>query len=106
LDVTGYVVVQKDESHFSQLQTYKEWAEPQTGFCDRLKIDLEMFELAHINLVADNTRPSSAIQAAAALSRTYALAWIGAFINFIDDTYAELTQAKFSSARGWSLITR
>jgi hypothetical protein len=35
-----------------------------------------------------------------------ALAWIEAFLNFIDDTYAELTRAKFSSARGWSLITR
>jgi hypothetical protein len=98
--------VQKDESHFNQVKTHKEWAEPQTGFRDRLKIDLETLELAHTQLVADNTHPSSALQAAASLSRTYALAWIGAFINFIDDTYAELKRAKFSAARGWSLITR
>jgi hypothetical protein len=52
-DVTGYIVVQKDESHFNQLKTYKEWAEPQTGFRDRLKIALETFELAHNNLVTD-----------------------------------------------------
>jgi hypothetical protein len=105
-DVTGYVVVQKEESYFNQVKTHKEWEEPQTGFRDRLKIDLETLELAHIQLVADNTQPSSALQAAASLLRTYALAWIGTFINFIDDTYAELTRAKFSAERGWSLITR
>jgi hypothetical protein len=57
-------------------------------------------------MVTDNTAPSSALQAAASLSRTYALAWIAAFIAFIDETYAELTKAKFSSAQGWSLITQ
>jgi hypothetical protein len=60
-DVTSYVVVQK---HFNQVKTHKEWAEPQTGFRDHLKIDLETFELAHIQLVTDNTQPSSALQAA------------------------------------------
>jgi hypothetical protein len=105
-EFTGYVAVNKDESYFNQVKTHKEWGEPQTGFRDRLKVNLETFELAHIQLVTDNTRPSSPLQAAASLSRTYALSWIGAFVTFIDDTYAELTRAKFSSARGWSLITR
>jgi hypothetical protein len=56
--------------------------------------------------VLDSTLPSSLLQTTATLSRTYSLAWIGAFVTFIDDTFKELTAAKFSSARGWSLITR
>jgi hypothetical protein len=98
LDFTGYVVVTKDESYFNQVKSYKDWEEPQTGFRDRLKVDLETFEEAHTQLVTDNTQPSSALQAMAALSRTYALSWIQAFIVFIDVTYAELTRAKFSPA--------
>jgi hypothetical protein len=31
--------------------------------------------------------------------------WIEAFLFFIDKTYMDLTRAKFSSDRGWSLIT-
>jgi hypothetical protein len=105
-EFTGYVSVNKDESYFNQMKAHKEWAEPQTGFRDRLKLNFLTFEAGHIQLLTNNTKPSSALQAAASLSRTYALAWIEAFINFIDDTYDELTRAKFSSARGWSLITR
>jgi hypothetical protein len=80
-DCTGYVVVKTDESYFNQVKTFKDWDEPQTGFCDRVKIDLGTFESAHANLVTDNTQPSSPLQAAATLSRTCALAWIEAFIN-------------------------
>jgi peptidoglycan hydrolase-like amidase len=97
-DCTGYMVVKTDESYCNQVQTYKDWEEPQTGFCDCLKVDLESYKLAHSNMVTDNTAPLSALQAAASLSRTYALAWIAAFIAFIDETYPELTKAKFSSA--------
>jgi hypothetical protein len=106
LDFTGYVVVTKDESYFNQVKSYKDWEEPQIGFRDRLKVDLETFEEEHIQLVTDNTQPTSALQAIAALSRTYALSWIQAFIVFIDVTYAELTRAKLLPARGWGLITR
>jgi hypothetical protein len=105
-DVTGYVVIKTDKSFFNQVKTCKEWDEPQTGFRDRLKVDCGTFKLGHKWLVTDNTTPSSPLQADASLSRTYALAWIAAFINFIDDTYDELTWVKFSAAQGWSLITR
>jgi hypothetical protein len=39
-DCTGYVVVGKDESHFNQVKTFKDWDEPQTGFWDCLKLDM------------------------------------------------------------------
>jgi hypothetical protein len=48
-----------DESCFNQVKTYMEWDEPQTGFRDRLKIDMGTFELADKSLVLDNTLPSS-----------------------------------------------
>jgi hypothetical protein len=103
---TGYSVVKMDESYFDQIRSYKEWEEPGTGFRERLKADLSAFKLAHKKLVDNNTIPSSPLQAVASLSRTYAVSWIEAFVFFIDDTYAELTRAKFSHAHGWSLITR
>jgi predicted Zn-dependent protease with MMP-like domain len=40
-DVTGYVVVQKDESHFNQVKNHKEWAEPQTRFGISLRLILK-----------------------------------------------------------------
>jgi hypothetical protein len=104
-DCTGYMVVKTDESYFNQVKTYKDWEEPQTCSRDHIKVDLESYEQAHTNMVTGNTTPSSPLQTAASLSGAYALAWFAAFIAFIDKTYAELTKAKFSSARGWSLIT-
>jgi hypothetical protein len=57
-------------------------------------------------MVADNTKPSLPLQAAASLSHTYSMLWIEALIAFIDETYSELTRAKFSEKQGWSLIIR
>jgi hypothetical protein len=105
-DGTGYSVVQTDESYFDRVKSFKEWDAPHTGYRARLKQDLRTFDAAHCQLVANNTLPQSALHATASLSRTYSISWIEAFIIFIDDTYAELTQAKFSAVRGWSLITR
>jgi hypothetical protein len=62
--------------------------------------------MLHKQLVTNCMLPKSPLQATASLSRTYSISWIEAFIIFIDATYDELTQAKFSSVRGWSLITR
>jgi hypothetical protein len=105
-EAAGYTVVKTDESFFDKVKTYREWEEPHTGYRDRLKNDLTSFDLAHKQLVVDNTDPGSALQGAASMPRTYSVSWIEAFIVFIDETYSELTRAKFSSARGWSLITR
>jgi hypothetical protein len=105
-DETGYSVVRTDESYFDQIKSYKDWEEPGTGFRDRLKADLTAFELAHKQLVVNGTAPSSPLHAAASLSRTYSVSWIEAFVVFINETYTELTRAKFSYARGWSLINR
>jgi hypothetical protein len=105
-EYTGYSVVLVDESYFDRVKSFKEWDTPHTGYRARLKQDLRSFELSHKQLVLNNTLPSSSLQAVASLSRTYSISWIEAFIIFIDDTYDELTQAKFSAARGWSLITR
>jgi hypothetical protein len=105
-DSSSYVVVKTEESYFNRIKTYKEWEEPYAGFRDRLKLDITEFELAHTLLVSDNTKPSSRLQACASLSCTYSLAWIEAFIGFIDETYLELTRAMFSASCGWSLITR
>jgi hypothetical protein len=102
----GYTAVDTDVSYFDKIKSYKEWDLPSTGFQDQLKYDLNAFELAHKQTVLNNTIASSPLQTTASLSRTYSLSWIGEFICFIDDTYKELTQAKFSSAQGWSLITR
>jgi hypothetical protein len=105
-DSHGYVAMNEDESYFEKIKTYKDWETPHTGFRDRLKQELNAFELSHKLMVENNTIPTSPLQATASLSRTYALSWIADSIVFIDDTYKELTEAKFSSERGWSLITK
>jgi hypothetical protein len=103
---TSYSVVQMDESYFDCIKSYKEWDAPHTGYRAWLKQDLRSFDAAHQTLVANSTVPQSALHATASLSRTYSILWIEAFIIFIDDTYDEFTQAKFSAVRVWSLITR
>jgi hypothetical protein len=101
----GYSVVFTDESFLDQIKSYKEWDAPHAGYQVRLKNDVRSFDLAHKQLVLNNTIPLTPLQATASLSRTYSISWIEEFIIFIDDTYDELTQEKLSAARGWSLIT-
>jgi hypothetical protein len=98
-DAPGYQAVKEDESYFEKIKTYKDWETPHTGFRDHLKAELNSFELSHKLLVENNKRLSSPLQAVASLSRTHSLSWISEFIIFIDDTYKELTQAKFSTYR-------
>jgi hypothetical protein len=69
-DATNYHVVKTDESHFNKVKSFKEWDEPETGYRDRLKYDLESFELDHKQLVLNSTVPSTALHATASLSRT------------------------------------
>jgi hypothetical protein len=65
-----YGVIKHDESYFDRIKSYRDWEEPHTGFRDRLKQDLNAYELSHKQMVADNTKPGSPLQAAASLSRT------------------------------------
>jgi lysozyme family protein len=103
---TGYSVVQTNESYFDHIKSYKEWDTPHKGYRVWLKHDLGSFDAAHRQLVTNCTIPQSPLQATASLSCSYSISWIEAFIIFIDDTYDELTQAKFLGAREWSLIAR
>jgi hypothetical protein len=90
-----YGVIKHDESYFDKIKSYKDWEEPHTGFHDWLKEDLNAYKLSHTQMVVDNMKPGSPLQTAASLSQTYSLAWIEAFLAFIDKTYMELTRAKF-----------
>jgi hypothetical protein len=105
-EAAGCMAVKTDESFFEIVKSYWEWEEPHTGYRDCLKNDLTAFDLAHKQLVVDNAVPGSPLQGTASMSRTYSVSWIKAFIVFNDETYSELTRAKFFPARGWSLITR
>jgi hypothetical protein len=97
-DNSTYSVVKVDDSYFDKVKSFKDWDEPQTSYRDRLKEDLLAFELAHKLMVMNNTQPASPLQAMASLSPMYSISWIKSLIGFTDDTYSELTRAKFSSA--------
>jgi hypothetical protein len=97
-----------DDSFFDKIKTYREWNKPSFGFRDRFKMELALYAQEHKQAVSDHPlcSPGSALYNVASTSRTLAIAWIESFFLFIDDTYDELTVARFSSSKGWSLITR
>lgn len=99
---------QLDESFFDQIENYQAWDLVDHGHRDKILRELHQFELSH--KAAVNNHPACSqngpLYNIATKSLTESIAWIKSFFLYIDNTYDELTRNKFSSKRGWSLVTR
>lgn len=97
-----------DESFFDQIPDYEAWDLTDYGHRDKILNQLHMFELAHKDAIHNYQaiNKDSTLYNVASKSLTDSIAWIKSFFLYIDNTYDELTRNKFSTKRGWSLVTR
>ena len=95
-----------DQSFFDKVPSYEAWEEPQTGFRDRLKEELETFGQGYNRMILNTLPSGSPAYTVAYNSVTNSISFIESLMGFIDDIYRELTRAKFSKSKAWALVTR
>jgi hypothetical protein len=101
-----YKVVSGNCSYFSAIKSWSEWVEPNSGYRDMMRTLLNSFKESHLNSINEALLPGSVMHSLAVAALTTSVAWVEAFIAFLDMKYAELHTAKFGTGPAWSLTTR
>ena len=107
LSKTGaHLVIDNDTSYFNHIPTYKFWHDPNSGYKQRLKKELERFRRAHMSTIRDRISVKSPLFAMAMSSLTESIAWTNGLINYIDITYDEYAAGKFGTHKSWHVTTK
>jgi hypothetical protein len=94
-------------SYFDRIPTYRDWDEPITGFRDRLKEELQIFDTSHSEVIRNSLDPTNLAYSIATASVTNSVTWILLLVGYIDDTYKNLmTQNTFTTDKAWQLATQ
>jgi hypothetical protein len=94
-------------SYFDRIPSYRDWDEPVTGFRDRLKEELQIFDTAHTEVIRNSLDPTSLSYSIETTSVTNSVTWILLLVSYIDDTYKSLlTQNTFTTEKAWKMVTQ
>ena len=102
----NHTVIDNHESYFSQIKTFKEWNNPNSGFKLRLKKELERFRRSHLSTIRETLSVRSPVYQLATSSLTESISWANGLINYIDLTYEEYAAGKFGTAKSWHVTTK
>ena len=101
-----HVVIDNQESYFSQIKTYKQWNNPNSGYKLRLKRELERFRRSHLSTIRESLSVRNPLYQLATSTLTESISWANGLINYIDLTYEEYSSGKFGSAKSWHVTTK
>ena len=102
----NHTVIDNHESYFSQIKTFKDWNNPNSGFKLRLKKELERFRRSHLSTIRETLSVRSPVYQLATSSLTESISWTNGLINYIDLTYEEYAAGKFGTAKSWHVTTK
>ena len=102
----AHLGIDNDTSYFTHIPTYKFWHDPNSGYKQRLKKELERFRRAHMSTIRDRIPVKSPLFAMAMSSLTEAIAWTNGLINYIEITYDEYAAGKFGTSKSWHVTTK
>ena len=102
----SFKVVRNDTSYFDTIMSYGDWSTTDDGYRDIIVDRLKEFKEDHEALILQQLDISSPMYTVAFNSLTVSVAWIEELIRYIDSTYKEYTESKFSSKKAWSITTR
>jgi hypothetical protein len=94
-------------SYFDRIPSYRDWDEPITGFRDRLKEEIQIFDTSHSEVIRNSLDPTGMAYSIATSSVPHSITWILLLVGYMDDTYKNLmTQNTFTSEKAWQLVTQ
>ena len=101
-----HMVIDNQQSYFSQIKTFKEWNNPNSGFKLRLKRELERFRRSHLSTIRESVSVRNPLYNLATSTLTESISWANGLINYIDLTYEEYSSGKFGAAKSWHVTTK
>ena len=101
-----HVVIDNQESYFSQIKTFKQWNNPNSGFKLRLKRELERFRRSHLATIRESVSVRNPLYQLATSTLTESISWANGLINYIDLTYEEYSSGKFGTSKSWHVTTK
>ena len=102
----SFKVVRDDTSFFDTIPTYADWNITDNGFRDTLLRELKEFKEDHIRMLRDTLDMKSPMYTVAYASLGASVSWLEEFIRYMDETYNEYVESKFSSKKAWNITTR
>jgi hypothetical protein len=100
--ISGAVSKRSAISYFDQIPSYADWAAPGIGFRDRLTDELVIFDRTHSRVIEETLEGNPVAYGVSGLALTESKSWISLFMNYLDDTYNDLTQHDtFSPDKAW-----
>ena len=103
---SAFKVVKNDASYFDNIANYADWTLTDDGFHDTILASLQQFEEDHAALVDQEMKVASPLHTVAFTSLQVSVSWIEEFIRYIDTTFKEYTESKFSIKKTWNITTR
>ena len=86
--------------------SFSDWSTTDDGYRDIIVDRLKEFKEDHEALILQELDITSPMYTLAFNSLTVSVAWIEDLIRYIDSTYKEYTESKFSARKAWSITTR
>ena len=102
----SFKVVRNDSSYFDTIMSFSDWSTTDDGYRDIIVDRLKEFKEDHEALILQELDITSPMYTVAFNSLTVSVAWIEDLIRYIDSTYKEYTESKFSARKAWSITTR
>jgi hypothetical protein len=106
LSKAGSAVIKDDSSYLSRIPTWSDWDYPDTGLCQSLTQELEIFNRSHRLEIENTLDQESRVYTVACLALSDSVSIIEALIKFMDDFVKHLTTAKFSVKKAFHVTSR
>lgn len=102
----AFKVVKNDSSYFDTIPSFQEWSAPDDGFRDFFLKCLKDFQHDHQQLLVSELDPTSKMYHVAHTSLSVSVSWLEELVRYMDDTYSEYVDSKFTSKKVWNITTR
>ena len=76
-----HMVIDNQQSYFSQIKTFKEWNNPNSGFKLRSKRELERFRRSHLSTIRESVSVRNPLYHLATSTLTESISWANGLIN-------------------------
>ena len=96
---SAFKVVKNDASYFDNITNYADWALTDDSFRDTILASLQQFKDDHSILIDQELKIASPFHTVAFTSFQVSVSWIEEFIRYIDSTFKEYTESKFSTKK-------
>ena len=99
-------VAKGGDSFFDNVTSFDDWDEPNYGFRQRLKDEVDSAESTIESTMNEDSELSDTGRALVTIALSTTVQLVDLLIRYIDQTYNQLIRSKYSKQKAWALVSR